>query len=186
MPPTSTRDRYDHLRRYGTPLTECWGVNDPALACFLQRIQDLGIVTLADAAFTPKQARAQPRFGLTVIHPERPPLIYVILQKHSDLPELADTLFHEAIHATAGVMGRHDVLPEDQGGTAYLLEELCAVAGALEIYRRLAMPTMKAKARENRDLGERLKRALRARGCPLADIAGAVADGAAAAAHLLG
>ncbi len=106
----------------------------------LERLDDLNIIVGADALLAADGAQALPRFGLTLVIPGRPPLIWLNLLKHSDSMELVDTVAHEAIHATVNLLGRHPQTPQPTNELAYHAEEIVALYGANWILNQIEIP----------------------------------------------
>ncbi|WP_157033733.1 hypothetical protein [Belnapia moabensis] len=144
-------ERYEHLVRFSIPLRKRmaefkWQPERP-LEHLLQQLEIRGINVVADNVLSQEDSYSQPRFGLTVLCSGRPPLAYINLLKHNnsscnelDAATLFDTVAHEAVHATAVALGRHEELPEKQDSDEYFLEEVCAHIGAGEINQRLGFP----------------------------------------------
>ncbi|WP_323718697.1 hypothetical protein [Paracoccus aminovorans] len=109
------------------------------------------------------------KLGLCVFSEKHPPLIYLVLSLHDDDSELADTIFHEALHATAKPLGRHVVLPEDPQLAETHLEELAVYSGLSRIYPLLGIPQMREIHRRNKARHATLEKAL-ASGLPKSEI----------------
>lgn len=140
------------------------GILNDGFQRLVRRSLDLKIEIGADAAFSPFEAQQTPRLGLTIVLPDRPPLIWVNLLKHKSMAELVDTVVHEAIHATSGLIGRHQVLPELDNERLYLGEEICALVGANRLMKTIQFPAEHEISRNHDTLRSHSAR-LRGLGC---------------------
>ncbi|MGL3107265.1 hypothetical protein [Bradyrhizobium sp. BR 1432] len=124
------------------------GVNNAGFQDFLTMLDDIGAIIGADAVFTNAQALAEPRFGSTIVIPERArPLSWLNLRKHRTIEELVDTVVHEAVHATVRVLKRHQRTPEPEELIAYHGEEIVAMAATNLILRKIEFPAYHQIAR---------------------------------------
>jgi len=125
--------RYNHIRQHldvrGARI-QLSSIGNAGFQELLERLDDLNIIVGADALLPADGAQALPRFGLTLVIPGRPPLIWLNLLKHSYSMALVDTVAHEAIHATVKLLGRHPQTPQPTNELAYHAEEIVALRGA--------------------------------------------------------
>ena len=135
--------RYDHIHRHldvRGARTQLSTIGNAGFQALLERLDDLNIIVGADTLLPDDAARALPRFGLTLVLPGRRPLIWLNLLKHTDAITLIDTVAHEAIHATVGILGRHRQTPQPINELAYHAEEIVALSGANWILKRIQAP----------------------------------------------
>jgi len=135
--------RYNHIQQHldvrGARI-QLSTIDNAGFRELLERLDDLNIIVGADALLPADAAQALPRFGLTLVIPGRPPLIWLNLLKHSDSMELVDTVAHEAIHATVNLLGRHPQTPQPTNELAYHAEEIVALYGANWILNQIEIP----------------------------------------------
>jgi hypothetical protein len=151
----------------------------------VRRFRDLQIEVGADAAFSSLDAHRHPRFGLSIVLPDRPPLIWINLKKHNSAAELVDTMVHESIHATSAIISRHEILPEPENERSYLGEEICALVGANKLLNAIQFPAEHQISR-NLDILHNHSRHLRRLGCDRRFIREREFEGRSAAEFLLG
>ena len=157
LPPLATaplQRRYEHIRDASVPLERRWPAPPAALVPLLCRLGGLGVLLVAEPLERAQLARTSHRLGLTVSLPGAPTVIWVNYDAHVcgpaqalDVAEIIDTIAHEAVHATATMLGRCLVLPEGGASDAYRAEEVCAMVGTAEIHRSLGQHTL-AQANE--------------------------------------
>lgn len=148
------------------------------------RLDDLSIVVGADALLPADAARALPRFGLTLVIPGRPPLIWLNLLKHMDAMTLIDTVAHEAIHATVSMLGRHRQTPQPTNELAYHAEEIVALRGTNWILNRIQAPAGHQIVQNLATIDHYAESLIR-RGCSPAFLQQKDAEGVAAAKFLM-
>lgn len=136
--------RYDYILRNTNEAqarAALEGVNNAGLQDLLMVLDDIRAIVGVDTILTDAQALAQPRFGLTLVIPERArPLIWLNLRKHKTMEELVDTIVHEAVHATVRVLQRHARSPEPHERITYHGEEIVALAATNLILRKIEFP----------------------------------------------
>lgn len=177
--------RYDHISRNideARAREQLAEVNNVGFEGVLTMLDDIGTIVGADAVFTDEEAVAQPRFGLTLVIPERDrPLIWLNLRKHKTLEELVDTVVHEAVHATVRVLNRRQRTPQPEEAFAYLAEEIVALAATNLILRRIEFPALHQIARNMIGI-DRCKNMLGRLGCDAQFLGDRFAEAEAAAA----
>lgn len=142
--PKTLDERYDYIRRESVPLAERWPNPPSALQPLLQRLEQLGVLLLADHPKWDRISVKTQRLGSSVIVPGRQSIIWINFIRHNlpntntlIVPELIDTIFHEAIHTTGTLLGRFIIQPEDLAALDYIVEEVCALAGTSELHRNI-------------------------------------------------
>ncbi|KQT12895.1 hypothetical protein ASG57_08050 [Bradyrhizobium sp. Leaf396] len=106
----------------------------------LAQLEDNGVILGADAVLPRDMARRHDRFGLTLVLPERAPLIWLNLLKHDSDAALVDTVVHEAVHSTVRLLERLPRSPEPDEVIASYGEEVVALTGTILILRKIAFP----------------------------------------------
>jgi len=134
-------ERYDYIRRESVPLSERWPNPPGVVQPLLQRLEALGVALLADHPKWDKVSIRTLRLGLASIVPGRQTVIWVNFVRHyvpgtRDIivPELIDTIAHEAIHTTGTLLQRFVLQPEDPATLEYMEEEVCALAGTSALH----------------------------------------------------
>lgn len=155
----------------------------PAIRNAVGAIDRSGFSVRVDNFHNQKVSESIGRLGSAVFSQKHPPLIYLVLGLNPDEIELADTIFHEALHCTAQALGRHVILPEDDNTGEAWLEELCVYSGLCQLYPKLSIPEMRQIHRRNKDRHTTLKQTL-ATGIPIEDVEQWDRHGVAAADHL--
>ena len=138
----------------------------PAIRNAVAAIGQSGYAIRVDNFRDQKVSESIGRLGIAVFSEKHPPLIYLILGLNPNDIELADTIFHEAMHCTAQALGRHVILPEDDNTGEAWLEELCVYSGLCQLYPKLHIPEMRQIHRRNKDRHNMLKQKL-ATGIPV-------------------
>lgn len=138
----------------------------PAIRNAVAAIGQSGYAIRVDNFRDQKVSESIGRLGSAVFSEKHPPLIYLILGLNPNDIELADTIFHEAMHCTAQALGRHVILPEDDNTGEAWLEELCVYSGLCQLYPKLHIPEMRQIHRRNKDRHNMLKQKL-ATGIPV-------------------
>ena len=155
----------------------------PAIRNAVRAIDRSSFSIRVDNFHNQKVSESIGRLGSAVFSQKYPPLIYLVLGLNPDDIELADTIFHEALHCTAQALGRHVILPEDDNTGEACLEELCVYSGVCRIYPKLSIPEMRHIHRRNKKRYINLKKTL-ATGIPIEDVEQWDRHGVAAADHL--
>ena len=178
--------RYEHIRRsvdVARAGAELAKVDNAGFQELLALLDDLDVTVGADAVFSESWARAQPRFGLTLVLPGRRPLIWLNLFKHMSVAALVDTVVHEAIHATVSILRRYPRTPQPNEEIAYHGEELVALTSANHILTKINFPAQQ-EVTINIMAIEAQKVTLRQLGCAEPFMHARAAEGEAAAALL--
>lgn len=137
-------ERYEYIRRESVPLEERWPNPPRVVVPFLQRLKRLDVLLLADHPKWDKVSIKTPRLGSAVIVPGRQTLIWINFVRHYVpntreiiIPELIDTVAHEAIHTTGTFLQRFSIQPEDPATLEYMVEEVCALAGTSALHQSM-------------------------------------------------
>lgn len=155
----------------------------PAIRNAAGAIDRSGFSIRVDNFHNQKVSESIGRLGSAVFSQKYPPLIHLVLGLNPDDIELADTIFHEALHCTAQALGRHVILPEDDNTGEAWLEELCVYSGLCQFYPKLGIPEMRQIHRRNKERHITLKQTL-ATGIPIEHVEQWDRHGVTAADHL--
>lgn len=144
-PPQTPIERRDWLVRHmdeSQATAALSKVQHSAFKRLTERLINLDFIIGADTGFNPSMALQVDRLGLTLLVTNYPPIIWLNLHRLNRLgeAELVDTVIHEAIHATSGILQRAPELPDYNNPKAYLLEEITARTGANFVLRQLTYP----------------------------------------------
>ncbi|MFD1483441.1 hypothetical protein [Paracoccus nototheniae] len=104
-----------------------------------------------------KESESIGRLGSAVFSQKHPPLIYFVLCLNPDDIELADIIFHGALHCTAQALDRHVILTGDDNTGEAWLEELCVYSGLCQLYQKLNSLEMRQIYRRNKEQHTTLK-----------------------------
>lgn len=137
-------ERYDYICKESVPLLERWPNPPGVVQPLLQHLEALGVVLLADHPKWDRVSITTPRLGSAVVVSNRQTLIWINFVRHYVpntrnliVPELIDTIAHEAIHTTGPLLQRFVVQPEDPATLEYMVEEVCALAGTSALHQSM-------------------------------------------------
>lgn len=175
-------ERIEYMLSASIPFDPC-KFEISAIRDAVAAIERGGYAIRVDDYHDQKESESIGRLGSAVFSDKHSPLIYLILGLNSDDLELADTIFHEALHCTAQSLGRHITLPEGEATGEVWLEELCVYSGLCHLYPKLHIPEMRELHRRNKDRHQRLKDSLKT-GLPVEVVENWDRHGVDAAHHL--